>query len=131
MNKENTVSYKGLIVKLHGYLTNEAVETKGNKLLLLTPAGLISGDYSPHTEQKTNGTDIAQNDIPIMMQHALISQAIKQVEEDETERVFDETCAIILTDVTITNGNTNTKMPTLLVFADQIIGVSFGNPQPQ
>lgn len=93
-------------------------ELRGNKVILVTALGLISGKLcDPKSiEEEISGASVM----------AALCDTV--VEDYGPENIDSDDGFILLTDVTIrTGGNVNVNIGNLVVFYDQIIGVSFGN----
>ena len=108
---------KSLIINLSDSTLVEGLEQ--NKLVLVTAFGNIVG--KPLNDKDLEHTDDNKNFLPIMVE--LFS---KEYLKDKTADGNDG--YIILKDVKITSpSNTTTNLPFLVVFYDQIIGVTIGN----
>ena len=91
---------------------------KNNKLFLVTPIGIISG--RPCDENNT-----AEN---VDGASFLSSLTEKLVEDFDSENIEGNDGFLTLTDVTVQMaGNFTYSLPHLVVFYDQIIGVTLGN----
>lgn len=123
MDNSKVYSVKGSVIKAHGYFTGSGEMLRDNNLILITAAGVISGKYSEIIER-----DPADGNISGEFQRNVMLEISKKLgETEEIDRLYDETTTILLSDVKINNCGTMTNLPSLLVFADQVIGVSVGN----
>ena len=99
---------------------------KGNRLILVTGYGLISG--IPFVET----SDVVDDDRKLNLEE-ITSILIKETYKDRDRRnlksdeLSENDGFIVLTDVEITIGSSIANVPILSVFYDQIIGVTFGN----
>lgn len=85
----------------------------GNKLILVTAAGIITGTLTDKNSEKPG--DIAVS--------AMLDM-IAEVNENEPE---GNDGSLLLSDVTVINGNVRYNLPNLIVFYDQIIGATLGS----
>jgi hypothetical protein len=122
---------KAIIAGFWNGVTQENL--KGNALALVTAAGIIEGypvtqEESEALKQKKNFAEMSDKEKSVCMTSILT---------DSAERVYDENYKvnhpvpgndgyILLKNVTFRSANATYCLETLVVFFDQIIGVSFG-----
>lgn len=99
--------------------TNYAVlssleKMKGNKVFFLTPLGIISGRYMS-SEPDENKLCLA----------TLTKGFFNSIPEDAREANGNDGY-ILLEDVEVAHGSSVSRFPELMIFFDQIIGVTFG-----
>lgn len=95
-----------------------------NKLILATPLGLITGRFP--TEEKCDDVDNI---------NAILSKLCAKITNDyktelslsETDHLPDDEGYLYLVDVEIKTPSNNFTLPFMVVFYDQIIGISIGN----
>ena len=89
-----------------------------NKVIILTSAGLITGTV--YAEDRFPLTDLT---------HCLVPGLAKDVAKDyDASHINGDDGYIPLSDVTVTNFPNNVlRIPSLVVFYDQIVGITFGN----
>lgn len=93
---------------------------KGNKIFLVTPAGIISG--IPVLEKD-------ENDMNVAMLQAFNDSAVKIKAEISAEATPADALSeyFVLKDVQIQkDGSATVSVPALTVFCDQIIGITIG-----
>ena len=92
---------------------------RDNKLILVTPFGVVSG-YACDKE------NVNQDEVGASLLTALTE---KMVDDFGKENIDGNDGYLILSDVTIrAAGNMTYNIPNLIVFYDQIIGATIGNP---
>jgi len=89
-----------------------------NKVIILTAGGLIAGTV--YSEENFSKTDLS---------HCLVPGLAEAAVKDYDTSILDGNDGYLpLSDVTIKNGpNNSMKVPSLIVFYDQIIGITLGN----
>lgn len=112
-----------------GMATAPTIEAfQNNSLVLLTAAGTISGTMIENEDPK-NIADTDPNAVSAFALGTIVKgckKAFNKQEEVESE-VIGNDGYLILKDVTVTNfSGVTTKMGALVVFFDQIIGVTLG-----
>lgn len=90
---------------------------KGNKVILATPMGLIFGTLCE--ENVTDNPDAGQNILATLCE--------KVVEDYELDKISGNDGFMLLTDASIKATGTTINVGSIIVFYDQIIGVSLGN----
>lgn len=98
-------------------------EQANNKLVLVTGAGLITGELDTGIQEGTlSGIDVIAEFIDKTAVEYKESLGI-----DASTPLSDNDGVVLLRNVTITRGNSVISLPILAVFFDQIIAVSIGN----
>lgn len=85
---------------------------KDNQVILTTAAGLIAGKMTEEDSQ-------AHGDI-------VLSVMLEKITESYENEIEGNDGYLLLSDVTVINGNVRTNLPNMIVFYDQIIGVTLG-----
>lgn len=109
---------KELIVKFA--LSTTVEEMENNKLILLTPAGLVSGELVT----ESNSPEVQVLDA---FTNKLATQYKEDNNIDEATYLDGNDGYLSLENVTINHGSSSIKMPFINVFFDQIIGVTLGS----
>ena len=92
----------------------------GNQLILTTPMGLICGSPVNILENPTETTDFVNH---------LVGNILDHIKTQHQGDIDGNDGFLLLKDVTIhSTGNQTINLSSLVVFYDQIIGVTFGNP---
>lgn len=91
-----------------------------HKLILITGAGTICG--TPVSEDEEN------NEVGLLFKknHALVQDYRTTYDIPKEKRLSGNDGYIMLKDVTIMSSNQNTRLSSLVVFCDEIIGVTVG-----
>ena len=125
---KNRIDLKATTVTAFAYALNSMKEEesigKNTKLLLLTNMGTIEGDiYFPNDENKDN--------IEVILSDSFINIRNNILRDDEVEiekpNIVNDTSIITIVNAKITpfsNSNQVLNIPTLNLFADQILGFS-------
>lgn len=95
-----------------------------NKLFLTTPLGLISGRF-PTDEELENSENI--NAILVKMCSRVTSEYKSELSLSESESLPGDEGYLYLIDVEIKSPNQTYSIPFMVVFYDQIIGISIGS----
>lgn len=107
---------KQIIRILSGATTVEGLEN--NKVIIVTAMGMIIG--TPYIEENYDESDLNHHAVPIVVKETADAYG--------TENIDGNDGFIMLSDVTIKNGVNNvTNVPSLVVFYDQIIGITIGS----
>ncbi|MEZ2659278.1 hypothetical protein [Aneurinibacillus aneurinilyticus] len=146
---QNTVDVKKYILGAFNTLVKgiqsgkmKGVEVgKDNQIMILTNFGTVYGNIQSLTEEHDNNNatpwDASQEFMKIINEQALqLSEHLLSRDEKEISpenlRVINHSSPIYLENVTVipyANPSSNLKFPSLLIFSDQIVGISFGSPQ--
>ena len=113
---------KTIIEKMYALLLTD--EFKGNKLVISTANGIITGVPEQYLSEynKTKSPEI--------LAEAILYRVIERVTDEYREQYgLQDSCPqndgfIFLKDVTIASGNSITDLTNLIVFYDQIIGIT-------
>nr|DAL93890.1 MAG TPA: hypothetical protein [Caudoviricetes sp.] len=101
-------------------------QLKANKITVVTPAGIISGKVAiDYNDEK----DLTVDNLIFKYSYEFISEYRKDHGFKESESLPGNDGFICLSDVSIITGNQTTKLPSLIVFFDQIIAVTISDIQ--
>lgn len=121
---------KQIINEVYAFMATEAL--KGNYLILITAAGMILG--KPVFDTEAQYEDLESGRLNDKNAIALTFEMIDESKKEHKKYVPDGSPLpgndgyIMLKDVTIrANGGIRSSFSTMIVFYDQIIGVTFGN----
>ncbi len=121
---------KQIINEVYAFMATEAL--KGNYLILITAAGTILGkpvfDTEAQYEDLENGRLNDKNAVALIFE--MIDESKKQYKKyiPDGSLLPGNDGYIMLKEVTVrANDGVRLNFPTMIVFYDQIIGVTFGN----
>lgn len=100
---------------------------KKNKLIIVTSFGFIEADrLLPNKFEKEA---VTSDNIATSTLQMLVSSRNKQLEEKGNEEVFNNQTSFILENVRIIpfSGGNPTNLPTMILFSDQVVGLTFGD----
>ncbi|MDU7338076.1 MAG: hypothetical protein E7L17_08180 [Clostridium sp.] len=130
---DNPSLKKNIVSHMYSSLFSEFLES--NSLILLTPMGVIKGkpvDVKEALDKVSKNTDFSK-----LSSSEISCGAIAQLTEnaaDEYQKEFSISFPlkgndgyIILKNVTFDNSNKSYNLPALVVFFDQIIGITIAN----
>lgn len=116
---------KSMIIAMASIPEVEGFET--NNLILTTPAGLICGKLI--SEDETTDSN-KMNNLMAKVCNNFTEKYLKDISDSDSEPIIEGNDGyLFLQDVTIrsTSSNATSNLPFMIVFYDQIIGVSIGN----
>lgn len=94
-------------------------------IIFTTSFGIVSASRivsGPFKEEKLTNENYSR-----FAMQTTVSNTNKFLAANENEDILDTQSSIILEDVTIQNGNYTTNMPTMILFSEDILGLSFGS----
>lgn len=98
---------------------------KNDKIIFFTSFGIVSAlrvITSPFSEET-----LTNENFPEFALQTALDNAKKLLKENDQNEVLYTQNALILQDVTIVNGSTNYNLPIMILFSDDILGLSFGD----
>ena len=95
----------------------------GNQIQLLTPVGLLSGDFVWSDDKKPAAV------ASIRLALKLISQAIGSPDKTDKPHLIGDEQSVLLKNVTLYSGAQTTHIAVLMVYVSDIIGISIGNAE--
>ena len=113
---------KELTINMADLLTAEAMEK--NKIAIITSIGLITGRYP--TEKELEDKDNSNSALTKFCTN-IGNEYKKTLSLSETDKLPGDEGYLYLVDVVIKAPNQSYRLPFMIVFFDQIIGISMGS----
>lgn len=98
---------------------------ENNRIIFYTPIGVIEGDYIDKGIDKIDELD-SEYSILATICEGLYDEYVETYESEKSPLPGDDGF-LILKDVVIRNSNNTFRIPSFILFYDQIIGISIGN----
>ncbi|MFV0413335.1 MAG: hypothetical protein ACK5L3_08705 [Oscillospiraceae bacterium] len=105
----------------HFARSTELEQLEANKIILLTAAGVIVGSLSTADEKTTD-----KNDIVTLLAKKTGDGYLEEYALPNNKPLPDTDGYIPLKDVVLKSGPDSINLPRLIVFFDEIIGITFG-----
>lgn len=98
-----------------------------DKIIFVTSFGLVTA--SKVISGKFNEDALTNENYGRFTLQTVVNLAQEYLLENNNGDILDTQTAFVLEDVSIVNGNNTTNLPIMILFADEIAGLSFGGPR--